>query len=287
MKILEKLTSALGSPQAFREVRLDTEFLAAVGRWRHAGARVDFGGVDTVQVVFNVSGGQTVDLDYGDRSARSVIRAGTVAVVPPGTYAGVAVTGRADVVQVVLSRGLIEAVSGRPASLAPPPDVYGPRLQAAAAQALVALTRTEPESHPGVDAAVRTMAFLLSLPAAPPSRPFRGGLSASARRRVNAVMDDRLRADGCSPLALGELAEAAGLSVHHFVKAFRSTEGETPYARVLVRRIDLALSLLLRADARVDEVADATGFSSPSHFVSTFRRHTGVTPGAVRDAARA
>ena len=98
-------------------------------------------------------------------------------------------------------------------------------------------------------------------------------------------MDQRLRADGCGPLALGELAQAAGLSVHHFVKAFHQTEARTPYAGVLARRVDLALALLLRPQARVDWIAGQTGFSSPALFVSAFRRCLGVTPGAQRDAA--
>lgn len=283
---LERLTNALGPPQALQKLRDGNDVMASVGRWRHAGARLDLSDIDTFHLVFNVSGGQTVELDYPDRAVLNVIRAGSVAVVAPGAPTGVAVTGQADTVQVVVTRALIEAVTGRPASLAPSPlSVHRPLLQAAAARALVALTRDGPESRAELGATVRAIAALLAQPAVHPSKPFRGGLSAAARRRVNTLIDDRLRADRYSPLSLGELAEAAGLSVHHFVKAFRRTEGETPYAHVIARRMDLALTLLLRRGARVDEVADAAGFYSPSHFVSTFRRHMGVTPGAVRDAA--
>ncbi len=82
---------------------------------------------------------------------------------------------------------------------------------------------------------------------------------------------------------LSDLA-AVGLSVHHFIKAFQQCEGETPYARVIACRIDKALTLLLRADSQVNQVAKQTGFSSPYHFVSVFRARVGVTPGAFRDA---
>ena len=287
MNTVEKLTGVLGRPQALQEVRGDKGLLAAVGRWRHAGARLDVSSLDTIQLVFNVSGGQTVELNYKDRFVRSVIRAGTVAIVSPVTLANVVVTGKADTVQVVVTRELIEAVTGRPASLAPPHLApCGIRLQAAAARVLVALNRNRPEGSSDVNAAARMIASLISHPATVPRGPFRGELSHAARRRVHSLLDNRLRPDGCSPLSLGDMAEAAGLSVHHFLKAFRQTEGETPYARVIARRIDLALGMLLGRDARVDEVADAAGFSSPSHFVSTFRRHVGVTPGAVRDAAQ-
>ena len=93
-----------------------------------------------------------------------------------------------------------------------------------------------------------------------------GGISPAARRRVHALVDERLQADGCSPLAVDELARAAGLSVHHFIKAFRQTEGGTPHAKVIARRLDHALSLLLQANARVDWIALQTGFSSPRAF---------------------
>ena len=56
----------------------------------------------------------------------------------------------------------------------------------------------------------------------------KGGLSPAARRRIRTLMDARLRSDGCGPLSVVELAQAAGLSVHHFIKAHRETEGETP-----------------------------------------------------------
>ena len=50
--------------------------------------------------------------------------------------------------------------------------------------------------------------------------------------------------------------------------------------------MDLALDSLLQPAARVDWIAGQTGFSSPAHFVSAFRRRLGVTPpGALRNAA--
>lgn len=189
--------------------------------------------------------------------------------------------------QIVVRSELIEAITGRPAALMQPqPAVWQPRLQAVAAQALVALARDWDARSAELNVIVRRAAGLLAQPLVMPPAAARGGLSPAARRRVHALIDGRLAADSCVPPSVGELAGAAGLSVNHFVTAFRESEGETPYARVNARRIDKALTLLLRAGARVDEVAYRTGFSSASHFVSAFRRHVGVTPGAVRDAAR-
>ena len=287
MNTVEKLTSALGRPQALRVIASGRHLVAAVGRWRHQGAQVDLSGTGAVQLVFNVSGGQRVALRCGDAEVCGVIRAGSLGVISPGKATRVAVTGGADTVQIIVSRALIHRMAGDLASPMPPRfEVGEPRLRAAAAQALVALARSPRESRAQVDGLVRQVARWFGQPASPgPFVLVQGGLSPSARRRVRALMDERLRIDGCLPLTLGELARAAGLSVHHFVKAFHQTEGRTPYASMLARRVDLALALLLQPTARVDWIAGQTGFSSPAHFVSAFRQRLGVTPGALRDAA--
>ncbi len=248
---------------------------------------MDLGGTGTAQLVFNVSGGQRVALRGGGCELHGVMRAGSIGVVSSDRATRVAVTGGADTVQIIVSRALIDRMAGGPASPVPARfEVGEPRLQAAAAQALVALARGPGGSRAPVDGLVSDVARWFGQPTITlPSVPVRGGLSPTARRRVRALMDERLRADVCLPLTLGELALAAGLSVHHFVKAFHQTEGRTPYASVLARRVDLALALLLQPTARVDWIAEQTGFSSPAHFVSAFRRRLGVTPGALRDAA--
>ena len=86
---------------------------------------------------------------------------------------------------------------------------------------------------------------------------------------------------------MNELAEAAGLSLHHFIKVCREAEGCTPHALLLQKRVERAIVLLSDRRARVNEIAMLTGFSSPSHFVSTFHRLTGVTPAAYREAVTA
>ena len=76
------------------------------------------------------------------------------------------------------------------------------------------------------------------------------------------------------------------LSLHHFIKVCRQSEGLTPHALLIEKRIERAIEILLEGMATVDEVAIQVGFFSPSHFISTFRRLVGVTPAALRRAAR-
>ena len=111
----------------------------------------------------------------------------------------------------------------------------------------------------------------------------RGGLSPAARRRVRDFLKRKIDAVGCASPSLAELAEVAHLSIHHFARAFRESEGQTPHAFVMARRFDHALTALLRVNGRIDQIGESTGFASSAHFVSAFRKHMGVTPGAVRD----
>jgi AraC-like DNA-binding protein len=45
------------------------------------------------------------------------------------------------------------------------------------------------------------------------------------------------------------------------------------------------MALLKKPGKSVAEVADDAGFATPAHFIATFRRTLGVTPGAFRAAA--
>ena len=155
MNTVEKLTAALGRPRALRMIANGHHLVAAVGRWRHQGAQVDLSGTGTVQLVFNVSGGQRVALRDGEGDVGGIIRAGSLGVISPGQATRVAVTGSADTVQIIVSRALIDRMAGGLASPVPARfEVVEPRLQAAAAQALVALAGSSGESRAQVDGLV-------------------------------------------------------------------------------------------------------------------------------------
>jgi AraC family transcriptional regulator len=83
---------------------------------------------------------------------------------------------------------------------------------------------------------------------------------------------------------LDQLASAACLSVNHFIRAFHQQTGVTPHRHVVLCRLDQAIALLKKPGKSVAEVADVVGFATPAHFIATFRRTMGVTPGAFRAA---
>ena len=131
------------------------------------------------------------------------------------------------------------------------------------------------------------LADILGQPGAgPPSgAPRRGGITSPGLQRIHDLvrtwLDDPMSA---SP-TLNELAQAAGVSKHHFIKAFRQTVGETPYAWIMRQRIERARILLTQPSETVGEVAFQTGFSSAAHVVAAFRR-SGVPATVGSDAGR-
>lgn len=86
------------------------------------------------------------------------------------------------------------------------------------------------------------------------------------------------------PLAVTDLAKAAGLSPAHFSREFRAAFGESPHAYLLTRRLERAAALLLTTDRSVAEICLDVGLQSVGSFTSTFTRTYGLSPTAYREA---
>lgn len=84
------------------------------------------------------------------------------------------------------------------------------------------------------------------------------------------------------PIAVGEIADAASVSVREAQRAFRSVVGEPPMAYLNDWRLYEASKLLRTTDDPVSAVARQVGFSSHSHFARRFRERYGHTPSEHR-----
>ena len=85
-------------------------------------------------------------------------------------------------------------------------------------------------------------------------------------------------------ITVEEVAAAAGLSPAHFSRLFKGRTGCSPYEYILLRRIDEAKYLLASTRLPVREVAGRVGYGSAEHFIHSFQKKVGVTPGAFRKA---
>jgi AraC-like DNA-binding protein len=84
------------------------------------------------------------------------------------------------------------------------------------------------------------------------------------------------------PLAVDDLARAAGLSRAHFSREFRRAFGETPHAYLLTRRLERAAALLRTSDRSVADICFSVGLRSVGSFTTSFTRTYGMPPTAYR-----
>ncbi|SDL74774.1 AraC family transcriptional regulator [Nonomuraea jiangxiensis] len=87
-------------------------------------------------------------------------------------------------------------------------------------------------------------------------------------------------------LPLSALAGEAGLSPSYLAALFTAQLGVSPARHQARLRIRRARTLLAETDRSVTWIAAELGFSSPQHFATAFRSHTGATPREFRAAGR-
>lgn len=121
--------------------------------------------------------------------------------------------------------------------------------------------------------ALELLAYSLNLmPAEAPSQPPAGTPDTLHRAT------ELLTADLCSPPSLGALAKATGMSHARLNREFKHCFGTTVFGWLRQHRMNLAKHQLKHSRREITEIAMQLGYSSASHFSSSFRQHNGCTP---------
>ena len=89
----------------------------------------------------------------------------------------------------------------------------------------------------------------------------------------------------CENIGIGDLTQYMGLSRTWLQVLFKRQTGLSPADWIVRHRVQRAMNLLERSDARITDIAESCGFQSPQYFNSVFRRHTGFTPSEWRTRA--
>jgi len=111
-------------------------------------------------------------------------------------------------------------------------------------------------------------------------KSWKGGLPPHHARRVVEYINAHL----AESLTLSELAVLLQMSQAHFIRAFQYTMGCTPHQYLIQCRIEQAKALLTTPWVPISTVASRVGFQTHSHFTMLFRKLTGVSPSAYRNA---
>ena len=112
--------------------------------------------------------------------------------------------------------------------------------------------------------------------------PSRGGLPPRVLRRVREYIAAHLQQN----ISVRMLADVAGLSMFHFARTFKQSEGVTPHRFLLQSRLRRVQELLANTELPLSQIAIAAGFSDQSHCARRFREFVGVTPRRYRWSTR-
>ncbi|MGY1604417.1 helix-turn-helix transcriptional regulator [Geodermatophilus sp. SYSU D00815] len=96
---------------------------------------------------------------------------------------------------------------------------------------------------------------------------------------------DRIDREYAQPLDVEALARGEHMSAGHLSREFRRAYGESPYAYLMTRRIERAMTLLRRGDLSVTAICFAVGYGSLGTFSTRFAELVGMPPSVYRERA--
>ena len=84
-------------------------------------------------------------------------------------------------------------------------------------------------------------------------------------------------------IKLEDIANHVYLSPYYFSRTFKKHMDSTPVEYLINYRINNAKKVLHNTDLSINEIAHSCGFNSTSHFITTFKKHVGMSPKKFRD----
>lgn len=104
-------------------------------------------------------------------------------------------------------------------------------------------------------------------------------------QRAQRIVIDYLQSELDARIDLDELAATVEMTPSRFLflSAFSAAFATTPHQYLIEQRIHRAKTLLSSTTASITEIGTMVGFSTPSHFATTFKQRVGVTPTVYRN----
>ncbi|WP_199440219.1 helix-turn-helix domain-containing protein [Umezawaea beigongshangensis] len=241
--------------------------------------------VDSLTVVLITAGSYVVESGPGPRRRHALVSPGTSAV--NAAQREVRARWRSDsrspfrsVHLTIAASVLAETRDALPRHARRPDPDYLRRADPFVREAVLELGRATRLGLPALhaEALAQSVASYLLLDENRDRGAVRGGLGARALGTVVDLMHERI----AEPITLAELAAAAHLSHHHFLRQFSASTRTTPMRYLTSLRMQRAQELLRDDTLTVQAVAARCGYPNPAHFTSVFRRVHGVTPSTFR-----
>jgi AraC family transcriptional regulator len=104
-----------------------------------------------------------------------------------------------------------------------------------------------------------------------------------ARERAVEIARDYIHSYYSADISLDDICTVLSLNRYYFIRLFKEHTGMTPYRYLITYRLEKARELLNKKSCSIEEAAALCGFVSASHFISSFRKAYGMTPGQYRE----
>lgn len=85
-----------------------------------------------------------------------------------------------------------------------------------------------------------------------------------------------------SKISEEDIAKYVSLSTSYLSRLFRKEVGVTISTYIAIKRVETAQNMLKYSDYSPLDIANYLAFTSHSHFISTFKKYTGMTPNEFR-----
>jgi AraC-like DNA-binding protein len=106
------------------------------------------------------------------------------------------------------------------------------------------------------------------------------GREPQAVSRIAERIDAHVLLRAGEELTIADLAADVGLSPKYMIQSFTATRGISPHAYLIYRKICRAKQMITGGMSPLDTALEL-GFYDQSHFIRTFRKVLGITPGAL------
>lgn len=252
-----------------------------------------YAGVPDHLIILHLDGPVTVSRVLGKSWASRVIPPGGLFMLPGGVDFGVRLGGDLSTLHLYVRQVIVEEVAADLSSdtgnleLLPRLGAKDSLIEQLALEVRDALRDPDPNAPIYIDYLSRAIAARLvrahSTRSAPQPEARIGALTRIQLNRAIDYMEENLD----KPLALGDVADAVGLSATHFARRFKQSTGSAPHQYLMRCRVERAHRLLAETDRAIAEIALACGFTHQEHLTRVFRRLSGETPARFRRGARA
>jgi AraC family transcriptional regulator len=243
-------------------------------------------------LVLNLSTPLQVNARFGKRNFEGRVSAGEVAIIPAGSSWSLQSQGsHLPNVLLLYLRPLFvrSAVTGlnfsyKEIALTPQIGFRNRQIRHVAMSLLHELNEATIGSRPYADSLATALAMQLvrRYSSLQDVQIGNGGMAPHKLRKAVGMIDEHLAEEEEGRVALRDVAKEVGMSYFHFSRAFKQSMGMTPTNYIAERRIESAKKMLQETELPISEIALRSGFSSQSHFTTSFRRVAGATPRAFR-----